>query len=110
MTEHAVFIADEATSFGRNPKGIVRGDGQIENIVVGESGGVIAIEQNQALTIKAQQAAGSSDPKISVFGLRKGLNRLLGKTILHLPGTRSVVDRRVAESAGTCREHAYAQR
>ena len=42
--EDAVFVVDESTAFGGNPKGVIGRDGQTENIVFGESGGIITVK------------------------------------------------------------------
>ncbi len=42
--ERPVFVANQTATFGRNPQGIVTGDGEAKNIVVSKSRSVIPVE------------------------------------------------------------------
>src|SRR6266536_1076215 len=81
----AISISDESTAFRANPESIVASNHQAEDVVVGKSRGVIAVEKRKASAIESQQASGGTDPEIAIISLGEGLDNLLGKPILHSP-------------------------
>src|SRR5437016_795202 len=42
--EHAILVANEASTFACDPKRAVACDGQIENIIIGECRSIVAVE------------------------------------------------------------------
>src|SRR5437762_11734348 len=73
----AIPIADEAAAFRANPESIVASNHQAEDVIVGKSRGVFAVEKRKASAIKSQQACGGADPEIAITRLGAGLDNLL---------------------------------
>ena len=102
--------ANQPSALGRDPKCAVTSNHQIENVIFGECGRVLAIEQDQPHTIKTKQTPGCSNPEITVFGLGKCLYRLFRKAVLHLPDAIGVGRRGGIEGSSGNRHHEEAEK
>jgi len=76
---------------GGDPEGAEVVFGEVVDEVAVELGGVGGVEGEEVLAVEADQAALSGDPEEAVAGLEDGVDGVLGKAGLGLPGLPAVL-------------------
>src|SRR5208283_1643480 len=85
VIDPTVSVTKESLGCKTNPQIVLTIRKQTQHAAGGKRRCLVAIQQAKACAIEANQPLLGSDPEIAVFGLRDGMDRAPGKSLLRAP-------------------------